>query len=67
MGYGKYLLNKAIACTKELGYRKMYLDSLLTSKKALGLYHKTGFINTQKYNSSERSDVFMVLALKVES
>lgn len=41
MGYGKSLLQKAIA-----------------------LYRRTGFADTEKYNSSERSDIFMVLDLK---
>lgn len=64
MGYGKSLLQKAIAYAKEFGYEKMYLDSLSTSKKAIALYRKTGFADTEKYNSSERSDIFMVLDLK---
>ncbi len=63
MGYGKCLLNKAIDYAKDFGYRKMYLDSLSTSKKAIALYRKTGFVDTEKYNSSVRSDVFMVLDL----
>lgn len=64
MGYGKCLLNKAIVYAKECGYNKMYLDSLSTSKKAIALYRRTGFVDTEKYNSSVRSDVFMVLDLK---
>lgn len=64
MGHGKCLLRKAIDYAKEFGYEKMYLDSLSTSKKAIALYRRTGFADTEKYNSSERSDVFMVLDLK---
>ncbi|MDE6133798.1 MAG: GNAT family N-acetyltransferase [Oscillospiraceae bacterium] len=64
MGYGKGLLLKAIDYAKEHGYEKMYLDSLPTSKKAITLYRKTGFSDTEKYNSSEHSDIFMVLDLK---
>lgn len=63
-GYGKSLLKEAIAYAKEIGYEKMYLDSLSTSTKAVALYCKTGFVDTDKYNESERSDVFMVLNLK---
>jgi len=63
MGYGKSLLHKAIAYAKEYGYRKMYLDSLSTSKKAISLYRRTGFADTERYNLNERSDVFMVLDL----
>lgn len=64
MGYGKRLLLKAVDYAKEYGYSKMYLDSLSTSKKAIALYRRTGFVDTEKYNSSVRSDVFMVLNLK---
>jgi len=62
-GLGKCLLNKAISYAKENGYKKMYLDSLSTSKKAIALYRKTGFTDTERYNQNERSDVFMVLDL----
>ena len=64
MGHGKCLLRKAIDYAKEIGYERMYLDSLSTSKKAIALYCKVGFIDTEKYNQSERSDIFMVLDLK---
>lgn len=64
MGYGKRLLSKAIAYAKEAGYEKMYLDSLSTSTKAIGLYRRFGFTDTERYNENERSDVFMILDLK---
>ena len=64
MGYGKSLLNKAVDYAKEEDYQKMYLDSLSTSTKAIGLYHRFGFADTERYNENERSDVFMVLDLK---
>ena len=62
-GYGKSLLEEAITYAKEFGYEKMYLDSLSTSKKAISLYCKAGFVDTQRYNQNEYSDVFMVLDL----
>ena len=62
-GYGKKLLQVAIAWAKDAGYERMYLDSLSTSTKAIALYQKAGFVNTEKYNQNERSDVFMVLNL----
>lgn len=55
---------QAIAYAKEYGYEKMYLDSLSTSKKAIALYRKTGFVDTERYNKNKHSDVFMVLYLK---
>lgn len=64
MGYGKCLLGKAIDYAKNAGYGRMYLDSLSTSTKAIGLYRRFGFADTERYNENERSDVFMVLDLK---
>ena len=64
MGYGKCLLSEAVDYAKDAGYSKMYLDSLSTSTKAIGLYRRFGFVDTEKYNENERSDVFMVLDLK---
>lgn len=63
MGYGKKLLLYAIEKAKSYGYKKIYLDSLSTSTKAIALYRRVGFIDTEKYNSSMSADVFMVLKL----
>lgn len=62
-GYGRKLLNKAIELSKRIGYKRMYLDSLSTSHKAIALYKKAGFVDTEKYNDSIKSDIFMVLEL----
>ena len=64
MGYGKRLLGMAIDYAKDAGYEKMYLDSLSTSTKAIRLYRRFGFTDTERYNENERSDVFMLLDLK---
>lgn len=63
-GLGQSLLRKAVVFAEESGYEKMYLDSLSTSKKALALYSKLGFVPTEQYNQNEFADVFMVLDLK---
>ncbi len=63
-GYGRRLLEKAIDFAKASGFEKMYLDSLSTSTKAIMLYRRAGFTDVEKYNQSERSDVFMMLELK---
>ena len=63
-GLGKYMLGKAIDFSKESRYKKMYLDSLSTSEKAIRLYENLGFIKTRKYNENKFADVFMVLDLK---
>jgi hypothetical protein len=41
----------------------MFTDPLSKSVKAIALYLKAGFTDTEKYNSSICSDVFMVLEL----
>lgn len=63
-GLGRCLLRKAVEFATESGYEEMYLDSLSTSKKALALYSKFGFVQTEQYNQNEFADVFMVLDLK---
>ncbi|MBR1824055.1 MAG: GNAT family N-acetyltransferase [Ruminococcus sp.] len=62
-GYGRQLPEKAVNFAKNCGYEKMYLDSLSTSTRAVKLYRKFGFKDTEKYNESRFSDVFMVLEL----
>ena len=59
-GYGRMLLDTAVDAARKLGYQKMYLDSLLTSTKALKLYRRAGFLETERYNDAVRSDIFMV-------
>ncbi len=63
-GLGQCLLRKAVDFAKESGYEKIYLDSLSTSKKALALYYKAGFVQTEQYNQNEFADIFMVLDLQ---
>lgn len=63
-GYGNCLLQTAVVSAIEYGYKNMYLDSLSTSEKAIALYHKSGFVDTERYNQNVHSNVFMVLNLK---
>ncbi|MBR6337502.1 MAG: GNAT family N-acetyltransferase [Ruminococcus sp.] len=63
MGYGKALLEYAIEQAKKWGYKKMFLDSLSTSSKAIALYRRYSFRECERYNSNVYSDVFMVLEL----
>ena len=63
-GHGRTMLEAAIDFARKYGYKRMYLDSLSTSKRALKLYRTAGFTDTEKYNDSKFSDVFMVLELK---
>ncbi|HOC34952.1 MAG TPA: GNAT family N-acetyltransferase [Ruminococcus flavefaciens] len=64
LGLGRKLLETAVRYAADIGYERMYLDSLSTSKRALKLYRMAGFTDTEKYNDSIFSDVFMVLELR---
>lgn len=59
-GYGRSLLETTLSYAKQAGYRKMYLDSLSTSVKAIRLYRRAGFADTERYHDAPRADVFMV-------
>lgn len=62
-GLGEHLLKITILKAQENGYKEMYLDTLSTSKEAISLYKKMGFVITERYNSNDTADVFMVLRL----
>lgn len=62
-GLGKCLLKTAILKAKKDGYKEMYLDTLSTSKEAISLYNKMQFVITERYNSNDIADIFMVLRL----
>ncbi len=64
MGLGRKLLETVVRYAADSGYERMYLDSLSNSKRALKLYRMAGFTDTEKYNDSIFSDVFMVLELR---
>jgi len=42
-GTGRQLMEKCIASARELGYRKLYLESLPHFSKAVNIYEKLGF------------------------
>ena len=49
LGIGKALVERAIACAKEVGSRKLYLTSNPSRKAAHALYAKCGF---EEYNTT---------------
>lgn len=59
-GLGKKLLNKAIKLAKELGYNKIYLDTLDSMKTAIALYKLYGFneIEAYRYNHFKKIRYF---------
>ena len=62
-GLGRRLLNTAIQKAQQDGYEEMYLDTLSSSKKAIRLYEKTGFVKTERYNDNYMAEIFMILKL----
>ncbi|MBM6803656.1 GNAT family N-acetyltransferase [Mediterraneibacter glycyrrhizinilyticus] len=62
-GLGRLLLNTAIQEAKRNGYGEIYLDTLSSSKRAVHLYEKAGFEQTERYNDNYTADIFMVLNL----
>lgn len=54
---------QAINMARTLGYKRVYLDTISTSKDALNLYRKAGFVETDRYNDNNHADAFMVMDL----
>lgn len=64
IGLGSALLETAIKEAGREGYAEMLLDTLATSKRALALYEKMGFVSTDRYNDNRMADIFMRLQIK---
>ena len=58
------MLQKAVSKAREAGYSAMYLDTMSSSRKAIALYEKAGFVMTDRYNKSPFTDVFMVMPIR---
>ena len=43
LGFGRLLIDKCIEQAKELGYKKVYLESMPELRQALKVYEKFGF------------------------
>lgn len=56
--YSKLLLNHAIEVAKNLGYRRMLLDTVPAMTTAIQLYEKFGFQRRDAYYDSPLSDAF---------
>lgn len=62
-GYGRKLLNYAIAYVKEQKYNKVCLDTRKQFSAALHLYRSSGFQETEKYNDNKKAELYFELAL----
>jgi ribosomal protein S18 acetylase RimI-like enzyme len=56
---GVSLLNKALDCAKDMGYKKIWLDTLDTMLPAINLYKQAGFYEIDPYYfNPEKNAVF---------
>jgi ribosomal protein S18 acetylase RimI-like enzyme len=64
-GIGRELTARIISKAKELGYKKMRLDTLETMKEAISLYNTLGFTEIPKYRLNPIKEVlYMELNLE---
>jgi ribosomal protein S18 acetylase RimI-like enzyme len=67
-GLGRELANAVIAAAREIGYRRMRLDTLASMKPAIALYESLGFKQVAPYCHNPNADaVFMELKLSAPS
>lgn len=66
-GLGRKLLELGISTARQKGYEQMYLDTMLTSSRAIQLYKRAGFVPTEPYHHNPHADLFLVLQLNPPS
>ena len=63
-GIGTRMSKQIMAYAKEKGYKEMYLDTIKeTSQRAIAMYKRLGFVQTEQYHESKRADLFMKCSL----
>lgn len=62
-GFGRLLLEYAIAYAREQQYNKICLDTRKSFSAAQHLYRSSGFKETEKYNNNERAELYYELVL----
>lgn len=62
-GYGKRTLERMIEKARELGFKRIYLETASVLKTAVGLYEKYGFEPTTSGIHSERCDAAYFLEI----
>ncbi len=62
-GYGRLLLEHAIAYAKERQYSKICLDTRKQFSAAQHLYRSSGFQETEKYNDNETAELYFEMVL----
>lgn len=62
-GYGGRLLKHAIARAKELGARRIELQTARVLEEAIGLYEKFGFVRLESASTEKRCDQVLAIDL----
>ena len=62
-GFGKKMLERMIEKSRELKFKRIYLETASILKEAVGLYEKYGFQPTTEGIHSERCDAAYFLNL----
>jgi N-acetylglutamate synthase-like GNAT family acetyltransferase len=63
-GLGSKMMQESIDYAREFGFHEMYLVTISNiSEKAIQMYKKFGFIETEPYKKTILADVFMKLTL----
>jgi len=62
-GYGRLLLEYALAYAKEQQYNKICLDTRKQFLVAQHLYRSSGFQETEKYNDNEKAELYYEMIL----
>ena len=63
-GLGKLLMEDALAKARQIGFKKMTLETASVLKEAISLYKKYGFVEYEPEHMSSRCDQAFVLELK---
>jgi putative acetyltransferase len=63
-GWGKFLLEHALAEASQLGFTRMVLETASVLKEAINLYKSYGFTEYQPQHLSSRCDQAYMLELK---
>ncbi|MCF8308131.1 MAG: GNAT family N-acetyltransferase [Bacteroidales bacterium] len=67
LGYGKVLLDIALEAAKDLGYKKVRLDTLDTMTAAIAIYKEAGFYEIPQYRENPFDNaVFMEKEMRGE-
>ena len=63
-GLGKFLLEDALSNTRQLGFKKMILETASVLKEAIALYKSYGFVEYNPQHMSSRCDQAYLLELR---